>query len=207
MISKEKISTFNLFRDPKKRGQWFDHIFGSQQAGCPNFAIDSKTGTQTSEPSEVKRIYLEEGAKFLRNRIECPPPFKSEEYIEPEPPPDLTHRPAYVKQKPKMLPKWWSSMYNRNAKRIEEKTWEKLMETVGWKEIFSTIMTSESGKAAGYDGVSSDLIRLLTEDSKDEPTPLLEILTLLVNIALKEGQTLPSWRKAIVSMIPKKKDD
>ena len=67
-------------------------------------------------------------------------------------------------------------MYNRNAKRVEAKTWENLMEVAGWEEVLATILAPDVGKAAGYDGVSSDLIRLLTEDSKSEPTSLLEIL-------------------------------
>ena len=33
------------------------------------------------------------------------------------------------------------------------------------------------------------------------------LLLSLINISFKEGQTLESWRKAIISMIPKKKDD
>jgi hypothetical protein len=46
-----------------------------------------------------------------------------------------------------------------------------------------------------------------SEDSIHNPTPFLEILTFLVNISLQQGKTLKSWRKAIISMIPKRKED
>src|SRR6185437_6853165 len=48
---------------------------------------------------------------------------------------------------------------------------------------------------------------LHSEDSMDTASPFLEILTFIINIALCQGKTLKSWRKAIISMIPKRKDD
>ena len=80
-------------------------------------------------------------------------------------------------------------MYNRNAKWIGRRSW------------------SGKHKAAGLDGMSADLVCLLVEDSSDAPTPFLSILTELINIALKIGETPLSWRKAIISMIPKQKED
>ena len=59
-------------------------------------------------------------------------------------------------------------MYHRGAKKIDSKVWESLMGPVEWKEVLDTINESKPQKAAGYDGVSSDLILLLTEDSKTE---------------------------------------
>ena len=76
-----------------------------------------------------------------------------------------------------------------------------------WKEVREIIASNGPHKAAGWDGVNCDLVELHTEDSVENPSPLLEILTYLVNIALKNGSTLKSWRKAIISMIPKRKDD
>ena len=48
---------------------------------------------------------------------------------------------------------------------------------------------NEREKAAGIDGVNGDLVRLLVEDSRDEPTPLLRILVVLINQALTSGIT------------------
>ena len=208
MISEERRVVLSMFLNPKKRGKWLDHIFGSQPSGCPNFAIDSETGLRTSDPDGVKRIYLHEGAQFLRNKLEKPSPLKDDDdYMEPEPPPDLKNRSSRLHTKPHMLPKWWNSMYNRNAKKIHSGIWKDLLVPVEWREVLTTIRQSEPEKAAGYDGVSSDLIRLLTDDSTDSPTPLLSLLTHLINVAFETGQTLPSWRKAIVTMVPKKKED
>jgi hypothetical protein len=81
------------------------------------------------------------------------------------------------------------------------------MKPVLSSEVLSTIREFDTEKAAGTDGVSSDLIKLLTEDADRDPSELLEILTILINVAFESGQSLESWRKAIVSMIPKRKDD
>jgi hypothetical protein len=41
----------------------------------------------------------------------------------------------------------------------------------------------------------------------EEPGPLRELLTTLINVAFRTGASLPSWRKAVITMIPKKKED
>jgi hypothetical protein len=207
LISIEKQKDRETFLDCKRRGAWLEKNFGSKALGCPNFAFDPKSGSITTNPGEVKRIYLEEGAQFLRNKLECPPEFKEEEEIKPEPPPDLKTRSALCNPKVKMLPRWWKRMYNRDAKEINADIWDPLMKAVTWPEVLKTISEAEQGKAAGYDGVSCDLVRLLCEDSKEDPTPCLALLTSMINVAFEMGQTLKSWRKAIITMIPKKKED
>ena len=114
----------------------------------------------------------------------------------PEDPPDLNKPRKSPKMRPVSLPKWWNQMYNRNAKSIPSNTWDKLMTPVEWREVLSTIHQTGVEKAAGWDGVNSDLVRLLTEDS-NEPTPLLALLTNFINISFEAGQTPKSWRKAI----------
>ena len=74
-------------------------------------------------------------------------------------------------------------------------------------ELLQTILEGGKEKAAGYDGVDADLVRLLTMDSKEQLAPLLRMLLLLINVAFESGKTLESWRKAVVSMIPKRKED
>src|SRR5689334_5045334 len=98
-------------------------------------------------------------------------------------------------------------MYNRQAKGICERTWEGVMEQTDWKEVRAVIASNGKDKSAGWDGVTCDLITLHSEDSVTQPSPLLEILTFLINTALRHGSTLKSWRKAIISMIPKRKED
>ena len=55
----EKERQRKLFLDPKKRGRWFEQVFGTRIVTCPNFAIDSKSGKKTFDEQEVKRISLE----------------------------------------------------------------------------------------------------------------------------------------------------
>ena len=100
MISEEKRKCQELFLNPTSRGRWFQRLFGTKTSGsCPNFAIDSKTGARTTDPDEVKEIYLREGAHFLRNKMDRPGDFREEDYITPEPPPDPQFRPSLPEKK------------------------------------------------------------------------------------------------------------
>ena len=98
-------------------------------------------------------------------------------------------------------------MYNRQAKHIEGKTWDGLMQETNWKEVRDVVISNGKNKSAGWDGVNCDLVDIHTEDSVDAPSHFLEILTILINTALRLGKTLMSWRKAIISLIPKRKED
>ena len=91
-------------------------------------------------------------------------------------------------------------MYSRNAKGIKQEIWKELMRPVTKSEMLQTIKGIPRDKAAGYDGVDINLIKLLAEDQ------LLDILVILTNIAFKQGVSLPSW-KAVITMIPKRKED
>jgi len=204
----EKERQRKLFLDPKKRGRWFEQVFGTRIVTCPNFAIDSKSGKKTFDEQEVKRIYIEEGASLLKNKIDLPPRF-DEKREQPCVSPPNPHTRSSLKPpgKPNQRPRWWEKMYNRQAKGITQATWSGLMDRTDWKEVRDVIASNGSNKSAGWDGVNCDLVELHSESSDGEPSPLLEILTHLINISLGHGKTLKSWRKAIISMIPKRKDD
>jgi hypothetical protein len=73
--------------------------------------------------------------------------------------------------------------------------------------VRDVIASNSSNKSAGWDGVNCDLVEKHSESSGNQPSPFLEVLTRLINISMKYGKTLKSWRKAIISMIPKRKDD
>ena len=204
----EKERQRKLFLNPKNRGRWFERVFGTRVSVCPNFAIDSKTGRKTFEENEVKKIYVQEGASLLKNKIELPPPYEEKMEAPLSPPPDPRARSnLHPPPKPNQRPKWWEKMYNRQAKGIKEETWSSLMGPTDWKEVRDVIASNGSEKSAGWDGVSCDLVELHSESSVYQPSPFLEILTSLINTSLKSGKTLISWRKAIISMIPKRKDD
>ena len=68
-------------------------------------------------------------------------------------------------------------MYNRQAKSVDQGTWRDLMSPATWKEVKEVIDSNGTNKSAGWDGVTSDLVKPHTEDSSDSPTPLLELLS------------------------------
>ena len=120
----------------RKRNDWYEHVLGSQRIACPNFAVDSKSGKRIYDEREVKRIYLEEGASLLRNKIDLPPPFDEKvEQPKLEPPNPLARSCTKPPPKPFQRPRWWDKMYNRQAKKISSHTWTGLMAQSDWKEI------------------------------------------------------------------------
>ena len=71
-------------------------------------------------------------------------------------------------------------MYDRKTKNISDHTWMNLMKEPSASELLKTIKQIPRDKAAGYDGVEINLIKLLTEDVE---SPLVTILLLLFKIA------------------------
>jgi len=117
---RDKEKSKKMFLDPKKRGKWLDLIFKGQISSCPNFAIDSKSGTRSFDEKEVKRVYLQEGAVFLKTKYDIRPPFDEKTEDRRTPPPNPMNREKKIPPKPNQLPRWWNRMYNRKAKSIQE---------------------------------------------------------------------------------------
>ena len=95
-------------------------------------------------------------------------------------------------------------MYDRKAKNIPSHIWQDLIREPPPSEILEVIKKIPNDKAAGYDGVEINLIKLLVEGDE---TPLTTILVSLLKVAFTAGATLPSWRKSVITMIPKRKED
>src|SRR2546421_3799740 len=149
---------------------------------------------------EIKEIYIESGAPLLQRR-EILSTNSGGTPKDPAPP-ELESRPFVPeKQVQHQKPIWWDAMYDRKAKGIAAETWNGLMNDISTDELRETIEQLESDKAPGYDGVSIDLIKLLTQS---EESASLETLTELMNVALRKGESWHSWRKSIISMVPKK---
>jgi len=141
--------------------------------------------------------------------LETPGPEEEEQKTYPDPPTlekerEIHGKTEEQKSKPRNLrPRWWSQMYDRKTKNISDETWMNLMKEPSASELLKTIKQIPRDKAAGYDGVEINLIKLLTEDGE---SPLVTIL-LLFKIAFTVGRTLPSWRKSVITMIPKRRED
>lgn len=122
-----------------------------------------------------------------------------------EPPPDLRNRPqsTHPLSNTKAIPPWWKKVYSRNAKKITAATWKDLLQDTTIEEVKQTVQNCKKNKAAGHDGVDTNLLQMLTSSNG----PLAEILSILINVSFARGKTLPSWRKAVITLIPKRKDD
>ena len=86
-------------------------------------------------------------------------------------------------------------MYDRKAKGINSEVWSDIMLPTSPVELLSAIRESGKEKAAGYDGVSIDLISILADEGPPENNHCLQILTWLINKAFAEGETLKSGGK------------
>ena len=71
-------------------------------------------------------------------------------------------------------------------------------------EIRRVILKLQYGKASGLDFVSTDLLKIIAEDTSNEVT--LEVLAGLFNQCLAEGRTPNEWGSAIVTALYKKGD-
>ena len=152
--SRAKRERLEWFLDKTKRGKWLADIFSSENTSCPSYAIVPGTGQVTYDPEKIKEIYFTEGTSVLKNKRPSPPPFEGKAQ-KPLPPPDYNKRRSEEEQiRPHMLPKWWSRMYDRQAKGIRIETWDPLMQPADWKEVLKTIMENGKDKAAGWDGMS-----------------------------------------------------
>lgn len=206
--NKERQDLRKLFCNPSQKGKWLEYYFGKPSTTTPNFAIDPDTGSQVFDPDKIKALYLQEGTLSLKTAYPAPPPFDAKEHSHPPPQvPREEKRESFTQSKPSSRPSWWDKMYDRKAKNIEPETWQGLMDPVSPAELLDTIKKCGKGKAAGYDGVSIDLISILTEDGPPEKNICLTILAWLVSQAFANGKSLKSWRKAVISMVPKRKED
>ena len=202
---KEQMRKRDLFLNPQTKGRWLEIHFKTSPPTMPNFAIDD-TGRIFREPNEVKNTYLTEGTLFLRKKLAAPGPEEEKKRTYDEPP-DLKKRvteEGTASPSRSGRPKWWNGMYNRSAKNLPSHIWSDLMTDPSAAEILTTINKIPNDKAAGYDGTNINLIKLLAEK---EDSPLTKMLTCLFKVAFREGATLPSWRKAVITMIPKRKED
>lgn len=97
-------------------------------------------------------------------------------------------------------------MFARTEKGIKSEVWKGLMKEVTEEEVLKTVLEADSGKSAGYDGVSIDLLKLLFERTQKYPN-VLKALTFLINFSVRKGTPLPSWKHAVITLIPKVKED
>jgi exonuclease III len=207
IMSRYQQTEDRLFRDQCSRSRWLSTVgLGKQTKPPPRAIVDSKSARIIRDPAEIKRVYVQEGASLLQNRKELPPHPAPHDFTLDAP--DLKTRKPFKKEEKKLhtgKPAWWDKMYCRHAKGIQSETWAGLMERVSSQELRETIQDMDKHKAPGYDGVNSDLVKLLTLSSENEA--ILGSLLDLVNEALGKGLTLESWRKSMISMVPKKKED
>ena len=204
IASRYREAEHKQFLEVSGRSKWLTSVgLGKHLEPPPRWLSHPRTDQIVRNPKEIKKIYIESGAPLLQNRktlgtLTGPP-------RDPVPP-EVENRP-FVPEKNQVRhqkPKWWDAMYDRKAKGISAETWSGLMKDISTDELRETIAQLESDKAPGYDGVSIDLIKLLTQS---EEGASLETLTELMNVALRKGESWHSWRKSIISLVPKKKPD
>ena len=158
-IAIEQQKMRKMFVNPSQRGKWLEYYFGRPQSTIPPFVIDPTNGARIYDPEKVKTLYLQEGTISLKAFHECPPPHDNRE-CKRSPIPDEEKREHIPQTKPTSLPAWWSKMYDRKAKNIEGDTWKEVMRPTSPKALRKVIQECGKGKAAGYDGISIDLIAI-----------------------------------------------
>jgi len=100
------------------------------------------------------------------------------------------------------VPFWWHHAYRWRAKGIDPATWSPLVRAIDRRGIYDVIVSTDSGKSPGHDGISMDLLRLLVG-----PTfrccPLLDVLVSLVNATIRTGIVPDRHVLGEIVLIPK----
>jgi hypothetical protein len=193
------------FLEVSERSRWLTSVgLGKHIEPPPRWVSHPITEQIVKNPREIKEIYLRSGAPLLQKRRELSTETGGSPR-DPEPP-DTANRTFRVEEQKthSLKPTWWDSMYSRKAKGISADTWSGLMKDISISEIRETISKMEGDKAPGYDGVSIDLVKVLT---LSEETCILDTIVELVNTTIRKGESWRNWRKSIISMIPKRKPD
>ena len=192
--SRYREAEHTQFLNVSERSKWLTSVgLGKHVEPPPRWISHPTTEQIIKDPKKIKELYLKSGAPLLQKKRELGTETGGSPRT-PEPP-RIRDR-IFVGEEQKihnLKPTWWDRMYDRKAKNISMDMWSRLMGDVTFSEM-----------APGCDGVSSDLIKLLT---LSEGSSILETLVDLINAAIRKGESWRSWRKSIISMIPKKKPD
>jgi len=120
------------------------------------------------DPSKIKQLYVQEGAGLLQKIKPRPEGKECRKQVLSKAPNPTKERP-FTEEKPApqegIKPHWWDKMYDRKAKGIPAETWKDLITK---PELLATIAGLDKHKAAGYDGVNSDLLKLLVVEGSAE---------------------------------------
>lgn len=191
----------------KKRKKFYEHLAGKNISAWT--IIDPESGEKVDDPQKIKEVVRDVCSARLRNMVGRPADYDG---INPM---AVTDAPTANFDKPPPIPRknhlrnhpfWWKKMYSRKAKGIGAQVWNNLMKEVTEREVLDIISAAEPGKAAGYDGVSIDLIKILCHNTEKFPH-FLKALTFLINFSLRAGTPLPSWKHAVITLIPKVRAD
>lgn len=185
-----------------KRKKFYELLQGREKKDGNWVVRDPHSGDIVQDPEKIKEVVNDVCSRRLRLRVEAPLPFSGITPMEVTDVPRLASKPPPVPRRGHMRnqPSWWKKMYARTAKGIQSDVWKGLMSPCSEEEVLCLIREAEPHKAAGYDGLSIDLLKILVSSPKYVNT--LKALTFLVNFALRHGPLL-SWKRVVITLIPK----
>jgi len=173
----------------KNRGKWLEIIgFGKKKKDkLPNL-LKYNENNYTYDADIIKQSYYQAYAPFFQNQLKLLEVKQSDQLI--------------YKNAQGIKPAWWNTFYHKNAKNLDGKIWDSLMEKIDINEIENTINDLKDNLAPDMNGNNSTLLKslfykgsILNEDLCDIYNKILEI-----------GDIPENWKKFYLIPIPKNKD-
>jgi hypothetical protein len=194
------------FSDPRRIGKHYERMFKHSQSAVVDSAVD-ELGRTTWDPKCYKNIVKEQIGAIFANEVEEPKDNDGKRF-------PTSQRGSTDVREWNCKPFWWKKIYSREAKGIDETTFEQIMDNVTPEQVYKQIRNTCGEKSAGIDGVSIDLLKLLVRNdllkrpkSQGSSTSTLLLLTEIINASFACGQVCEILKFGRITLVPKTNSD
>jgi hypothetical protein len=185
----------HLFKTAKGRSHYYDTQQQQTSTTIINHTIDNNNNL-ISNPSEYIPLIQEQMQNIFEANFEGPTVG--------------AWRPLSIREGITGQPDWWKATYEQNALNLPQDFWNQLCDPPEIEEILSTLRHCSHDTSPGYDGISTDLLRLATntynyeiKQRQDEPTPIAIFLKAYLATTFRLATLAPSLREGLISLLPK----
>jgi hypothetical protein len=184
-----------LFKTARGRSHYYDTQQHHTSTTIINHTIDNNNNLIT-DPSIYVPLIQEQMQNIFESKFEGPAVG--------------AWRPLSIREGLTGRPDWWKSTYKQNALNLPIDFWNHLCDPPEIEEVLSTLRNCSHDTSPGYDGISTDLLRLATntylyEPNKrqDEPTTIALFLKAYLATTFRLATLAPSLREGLISLLPK----
>jgi hypothetical protein len=184
-----------LFKTAKGRSHYYNTEQHQATSNIINHTIDDNNNLIT-EPSEYIPLIQEQMQNIFNVKFEGPVVG--------------AWRPLSIREGKTGQPDWWKATYERNAMNLPPDFWNHLCDPPNISEVLTTLRNCSHDTSPGYDGISTDLLRLVTntylynnKQHQQNPTSTAFFLKVYLETTFRLATLAPSLREGLISLLPK----